>query len=161
MTASVVNTLYCQYVVLPMKAQQRLHLIRRSLVASRSFSSRSAMSTPKINNISPLPANEAKWTELRKIEVMRNRSDCYMAEVLTRPIYSGLIKYDHVSWCISHWTNHLIVRQRPSMGSSSAQDTREIRCRRSSNCPDSATSKQATVDYGDPAVPPTGRCRVR
>jgi hypothetical protein len=49
---------------------RRLNLIHRTLIsASRPASTLTMPQAPKINRVSPLSADEAKWTELRKIEV--------------------------------------------------------------------------------------------
>jgi hypothetical protein len=49
---------------------RRLNLLHRTLTAaSRPASTLTMPQAPKINRVSPLSADEAKWTELRKIEV--------------------------------------------------------------------------------------------
>lgn len=48
-----------------MRAVNRLTAIARTF----SSSSNTMSQAPQIRKISPLPANEAKWTELKKIEV--------------------------------------------------------------------------------------------
>lgn len=49
---------------------RRLNLLHRTLKgASRPASTLTMPQAPKINRVSPLSADEAKWTELRKIEV--------------------------------------------------------------------------------------------
>lgn len=50
------------------RAGQRLNLIRPTLSPASTFSTRRKMPSPKIRKIGPLPSEEAKWTELRKIE---------------------------------------------------------------------------------------------
>lgn len=40
-----------------------------SNVNNRYYSVRHKMQAPKVNKVGPLPTEEAKWTELRKIEV--------------------------------------------------------------------------------------------
>nr|POE79819.1 putative nudix hydrolase p35g2.12 [Quercus suber] len=47
--------------------------IAKSAIPSRSFQTMAAAQSPKINRISPLSADEAKWTELRKIETGKGR----------------------------------------------------------------------------------------
>ena len=48
---------------------RRLNLLHRTLTrASRPASTLIMPQAPKINRVSPLSADEAKWTELRKIE---------------------------------------------------------------------------------------------
>jgi hypothetical protein len=50
---------------------RRLNLLQRTLTsASRPASTLTMPQAPKINRVSPLSADEAKWTELRKIEVL-------------------------------------------------------------------------------------------
>lgn len=44
--------------------------ITRTIHLLRHFTMSSPAQAPKINRISPLAADEAKWTELRKIEVI-------------------------------------------------------------------------------------------
>ena len=51
------------------KAQHRLALIKSVSSSTRGLATSHAMSAPKIRKIGPLPTEEAKWTELRKIEV--------------------------------------------------------------------------------------------
>ena len=51
-----------------MRAVNRLTAIARTF----SSSSNTMSQAPQIRKISPLPANEAKWTELKKIEVRRS-----------------------------------------------------------------------------------------
>jgi hypothetical protein len=52
---------------------RRLNLLHRTLTsASRPASTLTMPQAPKINRVSPLSADEAKWTELRKIEVSNN-----------------------------------------------------------------------------------------
>jgi len=54
---------------LSMSHLRRLNLIHRTLIsASRPASTLTMPQAPKINRVSPLSADEAKWTELRKIE---------------------------------------------------------------------------------------------
>ena len=47
-----------------MRAVNRLKAITLTITSNRTMSQ-----APQIRKISPLPANEAKWTELKKIEV--------------------------------------------------------------------------------------------
>ena len=63
-----------------MKAQERLYRVGTSLQL-RSLSTTTTMQTPKIRKIGPLPSEEAKWTELRKIEV-RTDTTYHMPEHL-------------------------------------------------------------------------------
>jgi hypothetical protein len=51
-------------------ARLRLNLSTSSLNPARHFVTKGKMHSPKIRNIAPLPSEEAKWTELRKIEVL-------------------------------------------------------------------------------------------
>jgi hypothetical protein len=52
---------------------RRLNLLHRTLTgASRPASTLTMPQAPKINRVSPLSADEAKWTELRKIEVSKH-----------------------------------------------------------------------------------------
>lgn len=51
-----------------MSFARRLQQITQSLSPSRSLG-RMATQAPKIRKVGPLPSEEAKWTELRKIEV--------------------------------------------------------------------------------------------
>lgn len=51
------------------QARDRLALVCTSLVSARALATKRTMPSPKIRNIGPLPPEEAKWTELRKIEV--------------------------------------------------------------------------------------------
>lgn len=49
---------------------RRLNHLNNTLArATRSASTLTMPQAPKINRVSPLSADEAKWTELRKIEV--------------------------------------------------------------------------------------------
>lgn len=58
----------------------------------RSFRTMAAAQTPRIDRISPLSADEAKWTELRKIEVsLQTRTRMLWTTRLTR-VDSGRIK---------------------------------------------------------------------
>ena len=62
-----------------MSILRRLNHLNSTLArASRSASTLTMPQAPKINRVSPLSADEAKWTELRKIEVNPKRfiSDC-------------------------------------------------------------------------------------
>ena len=52
-------------------AQRRLLLLNHSVRPTRSYRTLRDMPSPQIRKIGPLSADEAKWTELRKIEVMR------------------------------------------------------------------------------------------
>ena len=55
---------------LSMSHFRRLNFVHRTLTAAtRPASTLTMPQTPKINRVSPLSADEAKWTELRKIEV--------------------------------------------------------------------------------------------
>lgn len=51
------------------KVLNRINLVFSSLTPARAFATKRKMPSPKIRNIGPLPSEEAKWTELRKIEV--------------------------------------------------------------------------------------------
>jgi hypothetical protein len=50
------------------------HLNSTFTRATRSASTLTMPQAPKINRVSPLSADEAKWTELRKIEVIPSAS---------------------------------------------------------------------------------------
>lgn len=53
-----------------MSLLRRLNHLNSTLArATRSASTLTMPQAPKINRVSPLSADEAKWTELRKIEV--------------------------------------------------------------------------------------------
>lgn len=53
-----------------MSLLRRLNHLNSTLArATRSASTLTMPQAPKINRVSPLSAEEAKWTELRKIEV--------------------------------------------------------------------------------------------
>lgn len=52
-----------------MRSLHRLQHLTLSLSPARSFGMSASSQAPKIRNIGPLPSEEAKWTELRKIEV--------------------------------------------------------------------------------------------
>lgn len=55
-----------------MSLLRRVNLLSRTLTgAARSSSTLTMPQAPKINRVSPLSADEAKWTELRKIEVFQ------------------------------------------------------------------------------------------
>lgn len=58
-----------------MSLLRRANLLNRIIAGIRRPASSLTMpQSPKINRVGPLSADEAKWTELRKIEVrMRNR----------------------------------------------------------------------------------------
>lgn len=73
-----------------MQARHRLNHISRGITASRPFSAMAAAQAPKIKKIGPLPTEEAKWTELRKIEV--SHSDKHVFSLLANTESSGLTR---------------------------------------------------------------------
>lgn len=52
-----------------MTARARLQHFSRSLSSTAQQAARRKMPAPKIDKVGPLPSEEAKWTELKKIEV--------------------------------------------------------------------------------------------
>lgn len=57
-----------------MNARGRLQHISRSFTTTAP-KPRRKMPAPKINKVGPLPSEEAKWTELKKIEASSNKLD--------------------------------------------------------------------------------------
>jgi hypothetical protein len=103
-------------------AQRRLSLFCSSIRSVRSYRTLRDMPSPKIKNISPLPADEAKWTELRKIEVYQSFTTLER-KMLTLDLYSGSTRYVQVPPIEMRHTNTRTVWQGENLGSSGTQDS--------------------------------------
>ena len=154
---------------------RRLNLLHRTLTtASRPASILTMPQAPKINRVSPLSADEAKWTELRKIEVFNTHIPLSLGSNIHTNLLitcSGPTRYATQPLKLLQTSPYssdnrspsiiLTGRQATRLGSRRSQDPQVYRRRCRCHRADSQTPQQTREHDDHRAVPSSRRGLLR